>query len=233
MNDREMDDVLRATRTTDAPPPETLRQIASRIQGSLRPVRPLPAAWILTAGLVLACAAVAVAAGAHAGFDGIAKMLPWQRVLIFTTLAVFALVVANAFVRAMIPGSRPRLSTGSSLGLCTLSLLLAFALSFRDYHTSHFVSAGVACLITGLLHALPAGLLAWLLLRRGFAVNPIAAGLAAGTLAGLAGLGLLELHCVNFQAAHVLVWHTAVIPVSAALGALWGAAWHRLRRLAS
>jgi hypothetical protein len=46
--------------------------------------------------------------------------------------------------------------------------------------------------------------------------------LAAGTLAGLAGVGMLELHCPNFQATHILVWHTAVVPVSAALGALLG-----------
>jgi hypothetical protein len=101
-----------------------------------------------------------------------------------------------------------------------LALLGVFALLFRDYQVSHFVSVGMKCLITGTIHAIPAGLLSWLLLRRGFAVNSVSAGLAAGALAGLAGVGVLELHCVNFQAAHVLVWHTAVVPLSAALGAL-------------
>ena len=38
-------------------------------------------------------------------------------------------------------------------------------------------------------------------------------------LGGLAAVGVLELHCPNFQAAHVLVWHTAVVPLSAAAGA--------------
>jgi hypothetical protein len=60
------------------------------------------------------------------------------------------------------------------------------------------------------------------MLRRGFAVNPASAGLVAGTLGGLAGVGMLELHCPNFQAAHILVWHIAVVPVSAALGAMLG-----------
>jgi hypothetical protein len=41
-------------------------------------------------------------------------------------------------------------------------------------------------------------------------------------LGGLAGVGLLELHCPNFQTAHILVWHAAVVPVSAALGAWLG-----------
>jgi len=31
---------------------------------------------------------------------------------------------------------------------------------------------------------------------------------------------MLELHCANFQAAHVLVWHIAVVPLSGAAGAL-------------
>jgi hypothetical protein len=31
---------------------------------------------------------------------------------------------------------------------------------------------------------------------------------------------MLELHCQNFQAAHVLVWHIAVVPLSGAAGAL-------------
>jgi len=78
------------------------------------------------------------------------------------------------------------------------------------------------CLGIGVLHAIPAGLLSWLVLRRGFAVEPNSAGLSAGTLAGLAGVGMLELHCPNFQTAHVLVWHLGVLLASAGLGALCG-----------
>jgi hypothetical protein len=59
-----------------------------------------------------------------------------------------------------------------------------------------------------------------LLLRRGFAVNSTAAGLAQGTLAGLAGVTMLELHCPIFEAPHVLVWHIAVLPVCGLVGVL-------------
>lgn len=38
---------------------------------------------------------------------------------------------------------------------------------------------------------------------------------------------MLELQCPNFQALHVLVWHTAVVPVCAAAGALL--AWALMR----
>jgi hypothetical protein len=74
------------------------------------------------------------------------------------------------------------------------------------------------CLIAGLSVAIPAGLLTWLVLRRGYAVDRAAAGLAAGTLAGLAGVATLELHCPNFELYHILLWHTAVVPLSAAAG---------------
>jgi hypothetical protein len=103
-----------------------------------------------------------------------------------------------------------------------VALLAVFALLFRNYRTEHFVSAGIACLVTGLLLAIPAALLSWLLMRRGFAVNSVSAGLVGGALAGLCGVTMLELHCANFQALHVLVWHTAVVSVSAAAGALLG-----------
>jgi hypothetical protein len=33
---------------------------------------------------------------------------------------------------------------------------------------------------------------------------------------------MLELHCPNFQALHILIWHVAVVPMSAAAGALLG-----------
>jgi hypothetical protein len=223
MKNEHIDEILRKV----APAPENvdprvLEHIDDSIRSTLRPVRPLPSVWLLAGGLVLAGAAVSLAGAARASFFGFAKMNLLERSLAFPALGLLACVVAVSFVHQMIPASRIRISPGAVLVLCSVGLLAVFADLFRDYHTVHFFSAGIVCLVTGLLHAIPAGLLSWLILRRGFAVNPASAGLMAGTLAGLAGVGLLELHCPNFQAAHILVWHTAVIPVSAALGALLG-----------
>jgi hypothetical protein len=188
----------------------------------LRPVRPLPPTWMLTGGLALICAAVAVAAAARAGFYGIEKLGLSERVLIFSTLGILVWVAGKEFVSQLIPGSSQRFSVGAFVTIGSAALLGVFALVFRDYRTDHFISAGIACLLTGLLLAIPAAFLSWLLLQRGFAVNPVAAGLVGGALAGLSGVTMLELHCANFQALHVLVWHTAVVPVSAAAGALVG-----------
>lgn len=231
MKDEEIDEVLnKAARAPLDLEPALLQRISATIQSSLRPVRPLPAAWAITCGLIFICAAVSLGSAARAGFFGVEKMDLLERCLIFPVLAMLAWVMGTAFVHEMIPGSRRRVSSGTLLALGCAALLGLFALLFRDYQTDHFFSIGIVCLVTGFIHAVPAGLLCWLLLRRGFAVNPFSAGLIAGTLAGLAGVGVLELHCPNFQAAHILVWHTAVVPVSAAAGVLVG--WLVRRRAA-
>jgi hypothetical protein len=221
VTDREIDEALKkAAQTPHAVEPALIGHIADSIKSSLRRVRPLPPTRILTSGLALICVAVALAGAARAGFYGIEKMSLLQRALIFPVLVVLVWVAGTESVNAMIPGSRRRLSPAALLGMSIVVLVGVFALLFHDYRTEHFVSAGVVCLLTGFLHAVPAALLCWLVLRRGFAVNSVSAGLVAGTLAGLAGVGVLELHCANFQATHVLVWHTAVVPLSGTAAAL-------------
>jgi hypothetical protein len=224
VKDEEVDKVLQKAASGVIPPvePALLKRITDSISPSVRPVRPLEPTWALTGGLALICAAVAVAAAAGAGFYGIEKLSASARVLIFSTLGILVWVAAKEFVSQLIPGSRRGLSEGAFLTLASVVLLAVFAFVFRDYRTDHFIAAGVACLLTGLLLAVPAAFLSWLLLRRGFAVNYVAAGLVGGALAGLCGVTMLELHCANFQALHVLVWHTGVVPAGAAAGALTG-----------
>jgi hypothetical protein len=220
MTDDQVDKVLeKASGATPEVDPALLKRIADSINMSLRPVRPLPPPWALTGGLALICAVVAVAAAARAGFYGVEKLSLWERALIFSTLGILVWVTGKELVGQLTPGSRQNFSGTSLLATISASLLGVFALVFHDYRTDHFISAGIACLLTGVLLAVPAAFLSWLLLRRGFAVNSVAAGLVGGALAGLCGVTMLELHCANFQALHVLVWHIAVVPVSAAAGA--------------
>jgi hypothetical protein len=232
VRDEEVDKVLNRS-SGAAPPvePALLKRIADSINLPVRPVRPLPPTWSLTGGLVVICAAVALAAAAGAGFYGIEKMTVSARLLIFSTLGILVWVGGKEFVSQWIPGSRRGLGAGAFLILVGVVLLSVFSLVFRDYRTEHFVSAGLPCLRTGLLLAVPAALLSGLLLRRGFAVNSVAAGLVGGAVAGLCGVTMLELHCANFQALHVLVWHTAVVPASAAAGSLLGWALPLIGRL--
>lgn len=223
MTDKDIDEILRqAAQAPHEVAPALLDRVAEAIGSSMRPVRPLAPAWVLAGGLMLICAAVALAGAARLGLYGIQKLSMMGRVLIFAALAALIWLAATVCVGEMIPGSRRRTAPGFVLAVGSLAPLAVFAFLFRDYRTDHFVSEGMACLTAGLLHAIPAGIASWLLLRRGFAVNSVAAGLVAGTLAGLAGVAMLELHCANFQALHVMLWHTAVIPISGAVGALLG-----------
>lgn len=222
MNDREIDGLLNRAKAPPGPAPEVLQRISESIAGSMRPVRPLPRPWLLTAGLSLICVAVALAGAAGLGFFGIIKMIALERAAVFSVLGILILAVARELVNAMIPGKLRRFSSGGLLAVTALFLIAVLGACFRDYHTTRFMHSGLICLAIGLLHAIVAGLMGWMVLRRGFAVNRASAGMAAGTLAGLAGVGMLELHCPNFQAAHVLVWHLGVPLMSAGLGSLWG-----------
>jgi len=68
-----------------------------------------------------------------------------------------------------------------------------------------------------------------LILRRGFVLDWSRAGFAAGALSGLAGVVMLELHCPNPKAFHAMVWHVAVVVVSAVLGFALGMIADRVR----
>jgi hypothetical protein len=232
VRDGEIDEILKkAARAPHDMDRALLDRIAVSIGSSLRPVRPLPPPWVLAGGLVLICAAVALAGAALLGLHGIQKLSVPERALIFPALVIQLGLAATACVSERIPGSRRFAAPGLLLGAASLTLLAVFAVLFRDYRTDRFVPQGIACLIAGLLQAIPASLGIRLLLRRGFAVNRVSAGLVAGTLAGLAGATMLELHCANFQALHVMLWHTAVVPISAGAGALLASAAPLLGRI--
>ena len=222
MKDRDIDDILkRAAEGARDVDPALLDRVSDSMRASLRPVRPLPATWVLAS---------------VPGFDvrqrwrlagamllkpyGVQKMNALEIGLIFPVLGVLIWIAAVLCVSEVIPGSRrPVAPWLLSVSGC-LALAVVFALLFSDYRTERFVSQGMTCLTAGLLHALPVSVATWWVFSRGFAVNSVAAGLAKGTLAGLAGVTMLELHCPNFEAPHVMVWHIAVLAVSGVVGAL-------------
>ena len=128
-----------------------LKRVADSIKPSMRPVRPLPRTWVLTGGLVLVCAAVALAGAARAGFYGVEKMGLLERVLIFSTLGFLAWVAGTEFVNEMIPGSRRRgclrarcweWQPGVSWRVCAAVPRLPYGpLRLRGYHLPDYWSA--------------------------------------------------------------------------------------------
>ncbi|UWZ85544.1 DUF1109 domain-containing protein [Occallatibacter riparius] len=222
MNDRELDRLLHDAKVPEGPGAETLSRIAHSVAGSMRPVRPLPPMWLLAARLVFVYAVVAVAAAASLGFPGVRHMDTAARAGVFSVLAILVLVAAPELVRTIIPGARRRFSSGTLLGIAAVAIAAVLFLFFRDFHTTHFWRAGIVCLALGTGTGIFAALLARVALRRGFATDARTTGLVSGTLAGLAGVTMLELHCPNFQTAHLLVWHVGVLLLSSGLGAMIG-----------
>lgn len=200
-----------------APDAAVMEHIAARMARDLRPVRPRPSTGVLVAGLLAVFAAVSVIGAAKLGFYGVRRLTPGAIAVIFPALAGLALLTAAASVNAVIPGSKRPFHPAVLLGAGCAVMAGIFVLIFRDYSLGRFVPQGVSCLKAGLLWAVPAAAFTWILLRRGYAVDRGAAGLAAGTFAGLAGLTVLELHCPNFRLLHVAVWHLAVVPIGAAV----------------
>jgi len=219
VTDNEMDDFLKS-----AALPEVEGAVVDRITGkvlsSLEPVRRLPSAGVIALGLVFVLIVVATFGATFLGFSQVLSVS--ERVLIFWLVGSLAAWTAAASAAAMVPGSRSRLDPRILLAIGTAAFFLVFPILFHDYRFDRFFSEGISCLLNGLFAAAVAGVLLWLVVRRGVFLNPPAAGVAIGTLAGLAGLAMLELHCPILKAMHLMVWHTAVIPLSALVGYLIG-----------
>lgn len=200
------------------------------IRRDLRPVHPLPPAWALTLVLFTLFAVFGAASAAILGLHGLAALSNLQRSLIFPALAVSAWLAAVACEREMSPAGGTRISF-LALGFATLLFVVLFAVIFEGYSLRNLVAEGIPCLVAGLVVAIPTGLAIGLVLRRGFVLDWSAAGVAAGSMAGLAGLGMLELHCANLKAIHVILWHVTVVITSGALGFAAGRiAAHRLSK---
>ncbi len=229
MNDRDIDGILQAAAGQGDVNPRLVDRIAKTVGDSARPVRPLPRRTATAAGLLLVCAVLAMAGAMRLGIYGLPRLSAIQIPAIFSVLCGLLWFAALDLVDQMTPGSRRRAAPVWLVAGASLALAALFAALFHNYRTVRFVPEGLACLKAGVALAIPTALAGWLVVRRGFFVNPVAAGLVAGALGGLAGIVMLEIHCPNFQTLHVMVWHTAVLPVSSAAGAAvaWAA---RLRR---
>ena len=232
MTSKDVDDVL--TRAAEFAVPRdadraAMERAKQAILGSLTPVRPMAPAWVFTVVFVILFAVVAIAGGRMLGMYGLDALSGTERAIIFTVVIAAAAFAGLAGAREMRPASGRRMS-GWVLAGSAIALLEAFALLFHDYSMERFVRQGVSCLRAGLLFAVAGGVIMSLVFVRGYVLNPRAAGVAAGTLAGLAGIGALELHCPNLKAMHVMVWHLAVVVLSGFAGLAIGSVFAKLRR---
>jgi hypothetical protein len=193
-------------------------EIQAAIGADLRPVRLLAPAGVYVAAMALALAAVVALGAAVLHPYGWRVLGAGQKAAVFVSLAACAGLLAVWLERQMAPGRK----YGGVLGWlavgCAGVLAGVLAAAFHPRAETRFVAHGVTCLLAGLLFAVPAGMLLGAVLWRGAALRPGRIGAAAGALAGLAGLAVLEIHCPNLNAWHIWLWHGAVTVVCVAAG---------------
>jgi hypothetical protein len=207
---------------TDQPSPATLRQITEGIATNLRPVRPVAPAHYLFGAFVGIFACIVVLGVYRMGACAIAVMTPLQTVAMLGALAVSAGLLAYSLVLQMVPGSRHTIPPRFLPVGITIALTVAVVVLFQFQHERNFWRNGSACIRAGI----PLGVLAavpfWLLLRRGAVLSPSITGAATGLLAGLVGTSVLEIHCPNLDAWHILVSHLGVAMLCALAGLVTG-----------
>jgi len=208
----------------DSPSPETLRHIADGMATGLRPVRPVAPARYFFGAFAVIFVSVAALGVYRMGAFAIAVMTPMQTAAIFSALAVSTGLLAYSLVQQMVPGSRHRIPPRLLPIAITISLTIAMAVLFQFQHERHFWANAWACIRAGTPFGALAAVPFWLMLRRGAILSPGMTGAATGLLAGLVGTSVLEIHCPNLDAWHILVSHLGVAILFALAGLVIGLA---------
>jgi len=206
----------------DSPSPEALRHIADGMATGLRPVRPVaPVSYFFGAfaGIFVSIVALGVY---RMGAFAIAVMTPLQTAAILSALAIGTGLVVYSLVNQMVPGSRHRIPPRLLPIGVTLSLTIVIAVLFQFQHERNFWGNAWACIRAGTSIGALAAVPFWLMLRRGAILSPIMSGAATGLLAGLVGTSVLEIHCPNLDAWHILVSHLGVAILCALAGLFIG-----------
>jgi hypothetical protein len=203
--------------------PELARAIEERLGLNLAAVRPLRPPGYYAAGFALIFLAPIIAAIGILKASGIAGMGPSTITVVFGGLTLCGGLLAISLAAEMAPGSRRLLPSAALIGGILLAVAAnIWALFPYQPETSFWFQSG-RCLLLGIGFAAPAAALAWGLLRRGALLSPAVSGAAAGLLGGLAGTAVLEIHCPDWNVAHILVAHWGTALACAAAGLLAGA----------
>jgi hypothetical protein len=195
-----------------------LERIVATLSKDLAPVQPLARARVFFVGLALVFL-VSVALGYWLlGTNGWRQLGTVQKIAVLVPQSACAGLLASSLVRLMVPGSTHPISPPLlPVGVLTL-LVVAIHFTFSPHPESRFIVSGIDCMRTGLAYAGPAAAAFCLLLRCGAILAPGLTGATAGGLAGLAGMGVLDMRCPNSNAYHILIWHVGVALVAMAGG---------------
>ena len=202
--------------------PAALGSIAESLADNLRSVRPLaPARYFVGALVGIFVSIVAVSVYCLGAF-AIAVMTPLQTTAILSTLAIGTGLLAYSLVNQMVPGTRHRFPPALLAVGITILVATVMAVLFQVQQGESFWRNAWVCIRAGTLVGALASVPFWLVLRRGATLSPRMTGAAAGLLAGFAGTSMLEMHCPNLDAWHILLSHLGVAILCALTGFAMG-----------
>ncbi len=131
---------------SDLPDSEHVDRITRSIQGSLKPVRPLPSDLLMILAGLGVFLVFSVTAALTVGLGGFYGLTPAQRLGYYAVITACAILFSALTVGEMIPGSKRRVAPGMVISLSLLAVAsVAFAL-FHNFDTEHFVAQGIPCL---------------------------------------------------------------------------------------
>jgi hypothetical protein len=215
--------VLNEPVPVNSPSPAILGEIEQRIVADLRPVRPLaPARYFFAAMVGIFISVVALVGYRMGAALSVGFMSPLQAGVILSALAAGAGSLAYSLVHQMAPGDRHRISPALLAAGIVISLAIAIVILFQFQDERNFWGNSWACLRAGLIIGVFAAVPFWLVLRRGAMLTPALTGAATGLLAGLVGTSVLEMHCPNLDAWHILVSHLGVAVLCSVAGLVAG-----------
>ena len=202
--------------------PVALSKIAEKLANNLRPVRPLaPARYFVGAFIGIFVSIVALSVYRLGAF-AIAVMTPLQTTAILSTLAIGIGLLVYSLVNQMVPGSRHRIPPAPLAVGITILVAMVMAVLFQVQQEKNFWGNVWVCIRAGTFVGALAAVPFLLVLRRAAILSPRMTGAAAGLLAGLAGTSMLEMHCPNLDAWHILLSHLGVAILCALAGLATG-----------
>jgi hypothetical protein len=156
----------------------------------------------------VAIIAVFVAVMGDAGW----RQLSSRQVAVLTAFCgVVALLLAGSLFSLIRPGSRRSYHPSLPLLALAIGYPVSAILLFPLADTTHFLLGGVRCLGAGLAVASLAAACAWLIVKRGYVLNPGLTGLVIGGLGGVVAAASLQAFCPDQNAVHLAVWHSATL----------------------
>jgi hypothetical protein len=202
--------------------------ISERLQVGLKPVRPLPARFVIVGAALLCFGGFALLVALLLGYGGYHHLSTLQRTADYTLIGLVAASLAIALDQEIVPGSKRVLPTVFVILSSFALLSLVTMILFPRVGMNDFVAHGIPCLRLGLICATLSGIALSYFVSNGYATSRVRTGAVVGAFAGLTGVAALALHCPILNGLHILVWHIGAYVVAGTIGAAIGR-WYATR----